>query len=186
MVATSSAIRSGWFSGSTWTAVPTLRRLVRLAMALATCSEAEMTERVGVKWISPSHTQSRPSASARSAVSKMSRKAAAWLAPWRISSTNSPMCTARIVLVELVERELEARHEGLQKVANFGKTQSFHGGPQGLFRLRELLIAGRDFFEALQIGSELVGGGDQLVVNDVRVCRQEERLVISLQSLREH
>src|SRR5262245_58777787 len=63
-------------------------------MALATCSEAEMTERVGVKWISPSHTQSRPSVSARCAVSKRSRKADIWSAPWRISSTKSPTCTA--------------------------------------------------------------------------------------------
>ena len=38
-------MRSGWFSGSTWTAVPTRSRRVRLAMALATCSEAEITER---------------------------------------------------------------------------------------------------------------------------------------------
>src|ERR1051325_4832390 len=95
MVATSSAMRSGWFSGSTGTAVPTRNRLVRLAMALATCSEAEMTERVGVKWISPSQTQSAPHASAWSATSKMSRKAEAWLwlDPCRISSTKIPKCT---------------------------------------------------------------------------------------------
>src|SRR6266545_2773778 len=47
-VATSSAMRSGWFRGNTWTAVPTRRRRVRAAMALATWSEAEMIERVGV------------------------------------------------------------------------------------------------------------------------------------------
>ncbi len=76
-VATSSAMRSGWFSGSTCTAVPTCRRVVREAIALATCSEAEMTERVGVKWISPSHTQSTPQASAWSATSNTSRKAEA-------------------------------------------------------------------------------------------------------------
>ena len=34
-----------------------------------------------------------PQASARSASSKMSRKAAGWVAPCRISSTNRPMCT---------------------------------------------------------------------------------------------
>src|SRR2546421_9197 len=72
-------------------------RRVRPAMALATCSEAEITERVGVKWISPSQTQSMPSASARSAVSKMSRNAETCVAPWRISSTKSPTCTACIV-----------------------------------------------------------------------------------------
>ena len=54
-----------------------------------------MTERTGVKWISPSHTQSTPHASARSASSKMSRKAAGWVAPCRISSTNRPMCIRR-------------------------------------------------------------------------------------------
>ena len=93
-VATSSAMRSGWLSGSTWTAVPTRRRRVRAAMALATWSEAEMIEREGVKWISPSQTQSMPHASAWSAVSKMSRNAPAWVAPWRSSSTKIPKCTA--------------------------------------------------------------------------------------------
>ena len=62
-------------------------------MALATWSEAEMTERTGVKWISPSHRQSTPHASARSASSKTSRKAEGWLAPCRISSTKIPKCT---------------------------------------------------------------------------------------------
>src|SRR5690242_5978899 len=91
-------MRRGWFRGSTCTAVPTRRRRVRLAMALATCREAEITERVGVKWISPSQTQSMPSPSARSARSKTSRKASAWLAPWRISSTKSPTCMGRLYL----------------------------------------------------------------------------------------
>ena len=76
-VATSSAMRRGWFSGRTCTAVPTRTRRVRAATALATWSEAEMIERVGVKWISPSQTQSTPPVSARSAVSKMSRNAVA-------------------------------------------------------------------------------------------------------------
>src|SRR5215510_2603154 len=40
-------MRSGWFSGSTWTAVPTRSRLVRVAIELATRSEAEMTDRAG-------------------------------------------------------------------------------------------------------------------------------------------
>ena len=61
-------------------------------MELATCSDAEITDRVGVKWISPSQTQSTPSASARSATSKASRNAAAWLSPCRISSTKIPKC----------------------------------------------------------------------------------------------
>ena len=74
-------MRRGWFSGRTWTAVPTRSRRVRLATALATWSEEEITERVGVKWISPSQTQSMPRVSARSASSKTSRKAEVWLAP---------------------------------------------------------------------------------------------------------
>jgi hypothetical protein len=78
---TSSAMRSGWLRGRTWTAVPTRRRRVRLAIDPATWSDAEITERTGVKWISPSHTQSTPHASARSASSKMSRKADGWLTP---------------------------------------------------------------------------------------------------------
>ena len=47
------------------TAVPTRSRRVRVAIELATWSDAEITERFGVKWISPSQTQSRPQASAR-------------------------------------------------------------------------------------------------------------------------
>ena len=62
-------MRKGWFSGSTWTAVPTRSRLVRVAIELAIRSEAEITERDGVKWISPSQTQSMPQASAMSASS---------------------------------------------------------------------------------------------------------------------
>jgi len=96
-VATSSAMRSGWLSGRTCTAVPIRIRRVRAAIALATWREAEMTERLGVKWISPSQTQSTPPASARSAVSKMSRNAPAWVAPWRSSSTKIPKCTTPIV-----------------------------------------------------------------------------------------
>lgn len=61
--------------------VPTRRRWVRAAIALATCSDAEITERVGVKWISSSQTQSMPHASARSAISKTSRSAEGCVAP---------------------------------------------------------------------------------------------------------
>jgi len=95
MVATSSAMRSDGSAAAPAPRLPTRNRLVRLAMALATCSEAEMTERVGVKWISPSQTQSAPHASAWSATSKMSRKAEVWLwpDPCRISSTKIPKCT---------------------------------------------------------------------------------------------
>src|SRR5262249_319160 len=63
IVAISSAMRSGWLRGRTCTAVPMRRRLVRVAIELATRSEAEITDRAGVKWISPSQTQSMPHAS---------------------------------------------------------------------------------------------------------------------------
>jgi len=85
-------MRSGWFRGSTVTAVPTCRRRVRLAIALATWSDAEITEREGMKWISPSQTQSRPQASACWASSNASRNAETWFAPSRISSTKIPKC----------------------------------------------------------------------------------------------
>src|SRR6059036_3951722 len=58
-------MRSGWLRGSTVTAVPTRTRRVRVAIELATCSEDEITERDGLKWISPSHTQSMDHASER-------------------------------------------------------------------------------------------------------------------------
>src|SRR6266540_2236138 len=67
-------------------------RRVRVAMELATWSDAEITERTGVKWISPSHTQSRPQASASSASSNASLNAATWSTPRRISSTKIPKC----------------------------------------------------------------------------------------------
>ncbi len=94
-VATSSAMRSGWLRGSTVTAVPTRTRRVRVAIELATWSDDEMTERAGLKWISPSHTQSMPHASAASATAKTSRNAPAWSTPRRISSTKIPKCMVR-------------------------------------------------------------------------------------------
>lgn len=48
-VATSSAIRSGFASGSTVTAVPMRTRRVRAAMKLASAIGADCTERVGLK-----------------------------------------------------------------------------------------------------------------------------------------
>src|SRR5215475_5923003 len=94
MVAASSAMRSGWLRGRTFTAVPTWMRLVRAAMAVATAMGAEMTERPGLKWISPSQMQSSPRASAASTVSKLSRNASVWLSPGLASSTKTPKCMA--------------------------------------------------------------------------------------------
>ena len=88
-------MRSGWLSGSTVTAVPTRTRRVRLAIELATCNDDEITERDGLKWISPSHTQSMLHASAASASAKTSLNAATWSTPRRISSTKIPKCMAR-------------------------------------------------------------------------------------------
>src|SRR5262247_3805815 len=88
-------MRSGWLRGRTLTAVPTWIRLVRAAMAVAIAMGAEMTERFGLKWISPSQTQSRPKASAASTVSKLSRNASVWVSPGLASSTKTPKCMAK-------------------------------------------------------------------------------------------
>src|SRR2546425_608698 len=55
---------------------------------------AECTERVGLKWISPSHTPSSPDASAASARSSVSWNAAVSLVPGRRSSRKIPKCMA--------------------------------------------------------------------------------------------
>ena len=73
-----------------------IREFDLLAIELATRSEAEITERAGVKWISPSQTQSMPQASAMSASSNASSNAETAVAPRRISSTKSPKCMRRL------------------------------------------------------------------------------------------
>jgi len=78
IVAVSSASRSGWPSGRICTAVPILMRLVRAAIALATVSGADSSERVGFMWISASHTTSRPQLSAASIWAKEFLNASAW------------------------------------------------------------------------------------------------------------
>ena len=65
-VATSSASRSGWQSGSTWTAVPIFMRSVRWAMVAAIIIGDDSTERSGAKCSSASHMASRPHSSAAS------------------------------------------------------------------------------------------------------------------------
>src|SRR5438552_3361648 len=97
-VATSSAIFRGWFSGITVTAVPTCRRLVRVAIEAAMGSDADTTERTGSKWISPSQMQSMPQASAWSTKLHVSTNASAWLNPCRFCSTNNPKCMREISL----------------------------------------------------------------------------------------
>src|SRR6266536_2301863 len=90
-VATSSANRSGWLSGSTWTAMPILIRRVQAASAAATTSGDDSTERSFWKWISASQTASRPSASAAFICARDSSKAVAWLIPAGASnSVNRP------------------------------------------------------------------------------------------------
>ena len=71
-VATSSAMRRGWTSGSTVTAMPMRTRAVLAARKLTSAIGADCTDRTGVKWISPSHTPSRPRASAASVSSTAS------------------------------------------------------------------------------------------------------------------
>ncbi len=63
-VATSSARRSGWLSGKTCTAIPIFTRRVQVARAAATTSGEASTERSFWKWISASHTASKPRSSA--------------------------------------------------------------------------------------------------------------------------
>src|SRR5207245_2495127 len=75
--------------------------------------------------------------------------------------------------VELVECEPEARHEGLQEVADFREVDPLHGRPQGLLRLGELRIAGADLLEALDVGAQLVRGAHELAVDAVRLARPE-------------
>ena len=68
------------------------RAAVLAARKLASAIGADCTDRTGVKWISPSHTPSRPQASAASVSSTASWKAAASLVPRRRSSTKIPKC----------------------------------------------------------------------------------------------
>src|SRR6266403_3006159 len=91
-----------------------------------------------------------------------------------------------VLLVQLVQCELEAWHKRLHKISDFRKRQTLHGRPERFLRFRELLISGRDLLTAFEIRTEFVGGADELSVNCVRVRRQEERFVISLQVLGKH
>ena len=61
--------------------MPMRTRRVRAAMKLASESGAELTERTGLKWISPSQTPSSPQASAASASSSVSWNAASSVPP---------------------------------------------------------------------------------------------------------
>src|SRR5439155_18811755 len=74
------------------TAMPMRTRLVRAAMKAARFIGADCTERHGLKWISPSHTPSRPQASLASASSRASANAEASLVLLRRSSTKMPTC----------------------------------------------------------------------------------------------
>jgi len=80
-VATSSASRSGWQSGSTWTANPILARRVRPAIAVATTSGEESTDRSGTKCSSASQIASTPKRSAASTWAKERAKASASVSP---------------------------------------------------------------------------------------------------------
>jgi hypothetical protein len=106
-VATSSARRSGWHSGSTWTAVPIFIRLVRAAIALAILSGADSTERSGAIWISASHIASSPQRSAASTCSNEVANACSSLIPaGRWNSWNMPNSKPIIFL------RLHADHAG--------------------------------------------------------------------------
>src|SRR5262249_46172923 len=90
-VAASSAMRKGWIRGNTWTAMPTRKRLVRVAIEQATIMGAESTERLGLKCISPNHTVSSPAASAMSTSRKDSSNVSSGVSPERrTKSRNMP------------------------------------------------------------------------------------------------
>src|SRR6266542_6948269 len=113
-VATSSANRSGWLSGSTWTAMPILIRRVQAASAAATTSGDDSTERSFWKWISASQTASRPSASAAFICARDSSKAVAWLIPAGASnSVNRP----NSIPPSRGERHLSYTRPNLQRLA---------------------------------------------------------------------
>src|SRR2546425_6496198 len=88
--------------------------------------------------------------------------------------------------VELVECEPEARHEGLQEVADFREVDPLHSRPQGLFRLSKLRVAGGDLLEALDVGAQLVRGAHELAVDAVRLARREVWLVVGPERAGDH
>src|SRR5437879_3659501 len=131
-VAASSAIRSGLFRGRTWTAIPIRKRVVRVAIELATTIGAASTDRAGVKCISPSHTPSSPHASAASTSSNPWRNAVAWSPPRRISNSMKipkSMGARRLLGLDLhvlVGRPDRHRHE-VDRVIGHTRTDPHQG-----------------------------------------------------------
>src|SRR5437867_2504907 len=66
--------------------------------------------------------------------------------------------------VKLVQSQLETRHERLEEVTHFGEPETFDARPECLLSFREFLIARRGLLQTLEIGTELVGGPDELAM----------------------
>src|SRR5262249_52670165 len=79
--------------------------------------------------------------------------------------------------VQLVEREVEARDERLQEIADLRQVEILDARPQGFLGLGELRVTGSGLLETLEIGAELVGGLHQVAVHAIARVGPEERLV---------
>src|SRR5215813_9506714 len=89
----------------------------------------------------------------------------------------------RTPLLELVQRQPEARDKGVEKVPDFWEPQGVDAGAERLLRFRELRIASPALLQTLEVGTQLIRGGDQLTVHAVRLVRHQEALIIGLEDL---
>src|SRR5262249_60341061 len=79
----------------------------------------------------------------------------------RASQAGGLRADLRRVLLELVEGQAKARHEGVHEVVDFGERHLLDGHPQGLLGLNELRVARGDLLEGLEVAADLVGGVDE-------------------------
>jgi hypothetical protein len=80
----------------------------------------------------------------------------------------------------------EAVHEVLQEVRDLGLRQLAHALLARLRRLREVLVAGAQLFQALQVRAQLVGRVHQIPRLVLVVLREEQWLVRVAQRLGQH
>ena len=107
----------------------------------------------------------------------------------RVSGQHPPVTGAHAqqgTLLELVQRQPEARDKGVEKVPDFRERQGVDAGAERLLCLRELRIPGPVLLQTLEVGTQLVRGGDQLPVHAVRLVRDQEALIIGLEDLGQH
>ena len=91
-----------------------------------------------------------------------------------------------VSLVEFIECELEARHEGVEEVADLGKIGTFDRCAERFFRMGKFFVANADFFQTFKVGTQFIGGLDQHEVAGVRFFIVEEWLIVRLQFGRDH